>query len=513
MSSACLISSSKACDAGLSRTPLSVVNTLTAEEFPPKCSSIGGAADGGPPGGVYKPTARARLTIPKKGHFFRNVIFLRKTKGGAMSFARIAAIAAAALVLWGGSASAAGPIRGFQAGLWSGGAYTDERTGDFTHCSAGVAYDSGINMFILVTNDHRWWLGFINPRWSFAPNEKMPVELRFDEGPRLAMTAMVPSRLIVLVPLPSDPRLIDRLGRSAELNLVAEGRSFFFQLSGTPAVTAQLKNCVQKSLALQASAPTAPSATTTAAAVNAKQTPANTTSQQAAPPPALTPAGAQSPPPFDVDASPVPQTPPTAAAAPSVAASSASAALDMPKPPATAPAPALPPAPPTTEVLPPATGTNLEEVRLAQAFFTMAQLPNASLVVTDKPAALASFTAVWRSDDAAGAVKIIALGPGVSGVSIASDLIAVDPRMCKGDFASARSRAAVDNAVVFSAVLSCTEANEERTAEYFITARGRGGFVVFAVVGSSAVDANARSDRERIDLLTRAAARAAGNDS
>jgi hypothetical protein len=441
-----------------------------------------------------------------------------------MSFARIAAIVAAALVFWGGSASAAGPVRVFQAGLWSGGAYTDDRTGDFTHCSAGVAYDSGINMFILVTGDNRWWLGFINPKWSFAPNEKMPIELRFEGGPRLALTATVPNRLIVLVQLPSDSRLIDRLGRSTELNLVAEGQSFFFQLTVTPAVTAELKNCVQKSLALQASAPSAPSAPTTAAAlstaaapataVNAKQAPAKTTPEQAAPPLGQTPARAEAPPPPATAASPVLQTPPTAAAAPSVAASSASAALDMPKPPAAiATAPALSPAPPATEVLRSLSGTNLEEVRLAQAFFTKAQLPNARLVVSDKPAALASFTAVWRSDNAAGAVKIIAPGPDVSGIGIASDLIAVDPRMCKGNFAAARSRADIDNAVVFSAVLSCTESSQQRSAEYFITPRGKGGFVVFAVVGSSAVDTNARSDREQIDLLTRAAARAAGNDS
>ncbi len=441
-----------------------------------------------------------------------------------MSFARIAAIVAVASVLWGGSASAAGPIRGFQTGLWTGGAYTDDRTGDFTHCSAGVAYDSGINMFILVTGDHRWWLGFINPQWSFAPNEKMPVELRFDGGPRLAMTATVPSRLIVLVPLPSDPRLIDRLGRSAELVLAAEGRSFFFQLSGTPAVTAELKTCVQKSLALQATAPTTTTAaalstaTTPAAGVNAKPAPPETTPLQAAPSPAPSPASVESqtpktPPSPAAAVSPVPQIPPTAPAAPSVAASSASAALDMRKPPVTAPAPTLLPAPSTTEAAPPATGTNLEEVRLAQAFFTMAQLPNARLVVIDKPAALASFTAVWRSDNAAGAVKIIAPGPEVSGVGIASNLIAVDPRMCKGDFASARSRADIDNAVVFSAVLSCTESNEQRSAEYFITPRGKGGFVVFAVVGSSAVGGNSGSDQRRIDLLTRAAARAAGNDS
>jgi hypothetical protein len=430
-----------------------------------------------------------------------------------MSFARIAAIVAVALVLWNSSASAAGPIRAFQAGLWTGGAYTDDRTGDFTHCSAGVAYDSGINMFILVTGDHRWWLGFINPRWSFAPNEKMPVELRFGGGPRLAMTATVPSRLIVLVPLPSDPRLIDRLGRSAELVLAAEGRSFFFQLSGTPAVTAELKACVQKSLALQATAPTAPktttaialsTATTPAAGLGAKIAPPETTPLQAAPPPALSPARTEPQ---------APKVPPPSAAAPPVAESSGSAALDMPSPPVTALAPAFSPAPSTTEAAAPAAGPDIEEVRLARDFFTTAQLPNARLIVTDKPAALASFTAVWRSDDAAGAVKIIAPGPDVSGIGIASDLIAVDPRMCHGNFASARASTNVDGDMVLSAVLSCAESNEERAAEYFIAPRRKGGFVVFAVVGSSAVDANARSDRQRIDLMTRAAARAAGNDS
>ncbi|MGH7029260.1 MAG: hypothetical protein ACREE9_07925, partial [Stellaceae bacterium] len=153
--------------------------------------------------------------------------------------------------------------------------------------------------------------------------------------------------------------------------------------------------------------------------------------------------------------------------------------------------------------------TALEEIRLAQDFFTTAQLPNARLVVTDKPAALASFTAVWRSDNAAGAVKIIPPGPDVSGIGIASDLIAVDPRMCQGNFATARSSATIDRSVVFSVMLSCTEADEQRSAQYFITPRRQGGFVVFAVVGSSAAGG---FDQQRLDLLTRAAVRAAQND-
>jgi hypothetical protein len=185
---------------------------------------------------------------------------------------------------------------------------------------------------------------------------------------------------------------------------------------------------------------------------------------------------------------------------------------EMPAPPAPATAPSFAPLPEAVQPPQPVTPTSIEEVKLARDFFTTAQLRNARLVVTDKPAALASFTAVWRSDDAAGAVRVIPPGPDVSGIGIASNLIAVDPQMCKGNFATARSSADVDSNLVFSAVLSCTEANEQRTAQYFIAPRRKGGFVVFAVVGSSAAGSAAGSDQQRIDLFTRAAVRAAEND-
>ncbi len=439
-------------------------------------------------------------------------------RGVAISFARIAAIVAAASVLWGSSASAAGPRRGFQVGLWSGGAYTDDRTGDFTHCSAGVTYDSGINMFILVTSSYRWWLGFVDPQWTFAPNAKMAVELLLDGGPRLAMVGTVPSPLVLSVPLPSDPHLIDRLGRSSELNLIAEGRPFFFKLSGTPAVTDELKNCVQRSLALETHIPaTIASAelatgSTSILSPNTRPAPAETPSPPAAAPlpvvPAVLPTHSMSATP-PTSAAVASESAPLSAVAPSI---TDVAALDMPRPSAAAVTPAFSPPPQTTGAMPPATATDLEEFRLAQDFFTTAQLPNARLVVTDKPVALAGFTAVWRSDNAAGAVKIIPPAHDVSGIGIASDLIAVDPRMCKGDFASARSTTNVDSNVVFSVILSCNVSNEQRTAEYFITGRRKGGFVVFAVVGSSLVDAGARPDQQRIDLLTRAAVRAAGGE-
>ena len=130
--------------------------------------------------------------------------------------------------------------------------------------------------------------------------------------------------------------------------------------------------------------------------------------------------------------------------------------------------------------------TEIEEIKLARNFLLAAGLPNARLVDTDKPAALASFTAVWRSDDAAGAVRIISPGRDVTGMSIASDLISVDPKLCKGDFAAARSSDVVDGGAVFRAVLSCAEGPDDRTAQYFVTPRQKGGFVVFAIIGKNA---------------------------
>jgi hypothetical protein len=161
--------------------------------------------------------------------------------------------------------------------------------------------------------------------------------------------------------------------------------------------------------------------------------------------------------------------------------------------------------------LPPglATATALEEIRLATDFLTNARLPDARLIVAEKPPALADFTAVWRADDAAGAVKIIPPGPDVTGIVIASNLIAVDPQVCKGDFSAARYRKDFDNGAVFSAVLSCSEADEQRITEYFITARRQGGFVVFAVIRSKAVDKTPDFDWQKIEVLSKAAVQAA----
>jgi len=355
-----------------------------------------------------------------------------------MSFARTPAFAAAALFLLCGAATAAGPYRPFQVGLWTGGAYTDDRTGGFSHCSAGVVYDGGINLFVVGTEGHGWWLGFTSPNWSLTASASIPVKLQFDGRAPVEVLGTIVDSQLLLVPAPDESHLIDIFRRSSKIAVTVQERSFSLTLAATSVILSELANCVRNSVALGSPTPT----------------------------------------------------PPAPAAA------------------ATAP-PAPPPAPPSTFVARGA--TEVEEIRLAQNFLLGAGLPNANLIDTGKPAALANFTAVWRSDEAAGAVKIILPGRDVSGVGIASDLISVDPKLCKGDFAAARSSGVVDSSVVFRAALSCVEGRDDRTAQYFVTPRRRGGFVVFAIIGNHGAGASASNQLDP-DLLGRAAIQAIGAD-
>jgi hypothetical protein len=549
-----------------------------------------------------------------------------------MFLVRFAALTAAALAVSGAAANAGGPLRPFHHGFWAGGAYTDERTGAFTHCSAGVAYDSGVDLFVLVTGHYRWWLGFINPKWSFTPNTKTLIKLSLDAGAPLDRVATVPNGQLLLIPLPDNSHLIDTFRNAAELTLDAGEQPLFFKLNETPGMMDRLTACVRTSLAIEdegrpdgsrsAATSASPAAPTKAAASGSSPPPsagapseASAVSRLAAPPavssntlqksselaitnrkaafstvernPGNKPAasatapaaavplsatgqqnaatkntGTLRPPTSPANAVPavaktasaanltaaavevsptkaaVPQTAPIASServasllphadgaaqsphggarasitAPSPAAATAETIKlkpQTPEPTAGRPPLAFTAVTPTPSPLLPSFGPEpggvLEEIRLATEFLSNARLPDAHLVVADKPRALANFAAVWRSDDAAGAVKIIPAGPDVSAVGIASNLIAVDPELCKGDFSSARFHTDVGNRTVFSAVLSCSEANEERVTEYLIAPRQQGGFVVFAVIRSKDGGQALDLDRQNLEGLSRAA--------
>ena len=72
---------------------------------------------------------------------------------------------------------------------------------------------------------------------------------------------------------------------------------------------------------------------------------------------------------------------------------------------------------------------------------------------------------------------------------VASAVVAMDARDCKGKFASARNSELVDSDVVFRGSSSCEDSDGPRLSQYFIVSRKKGGFVLFSVVSNMKTEA------------------------
>jgi hypothetical protein len=72
-------------------------------------------------------------------------------------------------------ASAAGPVRPFRVGLWTGGAYLDDRTGFFTDCAASIPYTNGLTIAVALNRSWGWTLSFTDPLWTLEEYRQIPV--------------------------------------------------------------------------------------------------------------------------------------------------------------------------------------------------------------------------------------------------------------------------------------------------------------------------------------------------
>ena len=72
--------------------------------------------------------------------------------GACMRLTIFSAAIVIGAILHAGPAQAAGPIQQLRVGNWSGGSYTNDKTGAFSHCVANAPYKSGISFFVSVNS-------------------------------------------------------------------------------------------------------------------------------------------------------------------------------------------------------------------------------------------------------------------------------------------------------------------------------------------------------------------------
>ena len=134
-------------------------------------------------------------------------------------------------------------IYSLKTGNWKGGAYTNNKTGRFSHCAASVKYKSGILLLFSVTRYRKWNMGLSNNSWGLTPRQKYPVEYRVDNGRLIYGTAIAKGRSLVQVFLPTSDNLFRQFKYGRRLTVWAAREKMNFSLTGTSKMLSLLLKC------------------------------------------------------------------------------------------------------------------------------------------------------------------------------------------------------------------------------------------------------------------------------
>jgi S1-C subfamily serine protease len=155
-----------------------------------------------------------------------------------------AVVAAACLLVSAAPSSARGPYGSITVGNWKGGAFTDDKSGAFTHCSAGSTYQSGIFFMVAIAENGSWRLGFAHESWRLTPGEAFPLALTFDGQPAFNVYGMPLGTTLVNVEMPVNSNLINQFRKARQMTAFAQGQLFQFNLNQTGQLLPALLNCV-----------------------------------------------------------------------------------------------------------------------------------------------------------------------------------------------------------------------------------------------------------------------------
>ena len=136
------------------------------------------------------------------------------------------------------AAHAAGPFGTIHVGAWNGGAYTDDNTGNFSHCAAGSEYASGVSLVVSQTASNAWLLGFGSTAFHFTKGDTLPIDVTFDGQSQAKLFATANSTILISAILP--PNVARTFQKSSLMVAVARGTPLQFNLNSTGPLIAAL---------------------------------------------------------------------------------------------------------------------------------------------------------------------------------------------------------------------------------------------------------------------------------
>ena len=146
---------------------------------------------------------------------------------------------------------------------WSGAAYTNDKTGQFSHCAISADYRSGITLFFAISNNYSWRVGWSHKDWHLQKDQKVRLALYIDGGDPYYVDAVAYDAHLALAELPDSAALFNLLRKGYRLSVFALGNRYEFNLDGTYAALTEVMACVGRAGAPQpptVAAPMAPPA-------------------------------------------------------------------------------------------------------------------------------------------------------------------------------------------------------------------------------------------------------------
>jgi len=128
-------------------------------------------------------------------------------------------------------------------GNWSGGAYYDDNTRQFSHCAVGADYESGVYL-VLGWDEAGLNVGFVDERWnSFAIGSQTNVRIQIDDRWDSQGPANVVATGHLLTIMGREPRPVTAMRRGVQLTATIGKETISFDLTSTNAAIDALAAC------------------------------------------------------------------------------------------------------------------------------------------------------------------------------------------------------------------------------------------------------------------------------
>lgn len=148
------------------------------------------------------------------------------------------------LILSPSAADARGPYGSITVGNWQGGAFTDDKSGAFSHCAASASYQNGVVFLVSIGQDYSWTLGFAHESWKLTPGAGFPLALTFDGQAAIKVQGLPIGTNLVKVTMPTNSSLIAQFRKAKTMTAFAQGQLLQFNMTQTAQLLPSLVNCV-----------------------------------------------------------------------------------------------------------------------------------------------------------------------------------------------------------------------------------------------------------------------------